>query len=87
MEYFWFIALGFGVVFLMSRGRGSMGCCGVGRGERHSGTSEHHPSGGRESRDSEKDVIDLGEGDYTIITPKHGTLPSTERAEEEEVSP
>jgi hypothetical protein len=87
MEYLWFIVLGLGVMFLMSRGRGGMGCCGGGHGDHHSGTSEHDHSSGRESRDLQKDVIDLREDEYTIITPKHQALPPSEGAEARGVNP
>jgi hypothetical protein len=90
MEYLWFIALALGVMFLMSRGRGGMGCCGGGHGDHgdhRSGTSEHEHSSGRESRDLQKDVIDLREDEYTIITPKHQALFPSERAEHSEVKP
>jgi hypothetical protein len=85
MEYLWFIVLGLGVLFLMSRGRGGMGCCGGSHGDHHSGISEHEHSSGRESRDLQKDVIDLREDEYTIITPKHRALFPTEGAEHSEV--
>lgn len=84
MEYLWLIVFGLGMMFLMSRGRGGMGCCGGGHGDHHSGTSEHDHSGGQESRSPQNDVIDLQEGDYTIITPKHQGL--RESAEHREMN-
>ena len=74
MEYLWFIVLGLGVVFMMSRGHGRMGCCGGGHGDHDSKTSEPIHSGDRASRDTGKDVIDLREDEYTILTPKHQEL-------------
>jgi hypothetical protein len=71
MEYLWFILLGLGVVFLMFHGHGGMGCCGGGHSDHRSGTSEHEHSSTAESRDLQKDVIDLREDEYTIITPRH----------------
>jgi hypothetical protein len=76
MDYMWFVFLSLGVMFLMYRGRGGMGCCGGGHGDHHSETSEHDHSSNRASRDPKKDVIDLREDEYTIITPKRqGVLP------------
>jgi hypothetical protein len=87
MEYLWFIALGLGVVYLMFRNRGGMGCWGVGHGDHHSGTSEHNYSSDRASGDPSKDVIDLREDQYTIIAPKNERLPSSEGAEHRDVRP
>ena len=86
MDYLWFIVLGLGVMLLLSRGHGGMGCCGGGHGDHHSEKSEHEHSSGRESRSPQKDVIDLREGDYTIITPKQKRLPPSESAEHRSVS-
>jgi hypothetical protein len=86
MDYLRFIVLGLGVMLLLSRGHGGMGCCGGGHGDHHSRKSEHDHSGGQESRSPQKDVIDLREGDYTIITPKHQGLPPSESAEHRSVS-
>ena len=71
MEYLWFIVLGLGVMFLMSRGRGGMGCCGGGHGDHNSKTSEQDHSDERASRDLKKDVIDLREDEYTVLTPEN----------------
>jgi hypothetical protein len=79
MEYLWLIVLGLGVMFLMSCGRGGMGCRGGWHGDHHSETSEHDHSKGRASRDATKDVIDLREDEYTIITPKQDRLPRKQR--------
>jgi len=87
MEYLWPIVLILGVVFLMSRGRGGMGCCGGGHGDHHSGTSEHEHSSGRESREAQKDVIDLREDEYTVITPKQRGFAPDEGAEPSGVNP
>jgi hypothetical protein len=86
MEYLWFIVFGLGMMFLMSRGRGGMGCCGGGHGDHHSGTSEHEHSSGSESRDLHKDVIDLREDEYTIITPEQQGPPPSEREEDREMT-
>jgi hypothetical protein len=86
IEYLWFIVLGLGVMFLMSRRHGGMGCCGGGHGDHHSGNSEHdHPSG-RESRSLQKDVIDLREDQYAIMTSKHQGLSSGPSAEHQEIN-
>ena len=77
MDYLWFVFLGLGVMFLLYRGRGGMGCCGGGQGDHHSETSEHEHSLDRASRDPKNDVIDLREDEYTIITSKHqGLIPN-----------
>jgi hypothetical protein len=77
MDYLWFVFLGLGVMFLMSRGRGGMGCCGGGHGDHHPENSEHDPSNDRAPRNPQKDVIDLREDEYTVITPKRqGLLPN-----------
>jgi hypothetical protein len=65
MDYLWFVFLGLGVMFLMSRGRGGMGCCGGGHGDHHSENTEHDHSNDRAPRDPRKDVIDLREDEYT----------------------
>jgi hypothetical protein len=86
MEYLWFIVLGLGVMFLMSRGHGGMGCCGGGHGDHRSGTSEHEHSGGRESRSLQKDVIDHREDQSTIMTPEHQGLAQSESAEHQKTN-
>jgi hypothetical protein len=80
IEYLWFIVLGLGVMFLMSRRHGGMGCCGGGHGDHHSGTSEHDP------RSLQKDVIDLREDQYAIMTSKHQGLSSGPSAEHQEIN-
>jgi hypothetical protein len=87
MEYLWFLVLGLGVVFLMSHGRGRLSCCGGGHDDHHSGTSENEHSSGREPGDLEKDVIDLRDDEYTIITPKHQRLGPSEGTEPRGVRP
>ena len=68
MEYLWLIVLGLGVIFMMSRGRGGMGCCGGGHGDHGSDTPERDRSKERVPRDPKEDVIDLREDEYTVLT-------------------
>jgi hypothetical protein len=86
VEYLWLVVLGLGVMLLVSRGHGGMGCCGGAHGDHHSGNSEHDHSSSRESRSPQKNVIDLREDEYTIITPKHQGLSPSERAEHQEMN-
>jgi hypothetical protein len=86
MEYLWFIVFGLGMMFLMSRGRGGMGCCGGGHGDHHSGKSEHEHYSGRESRNLQRDVIDLREDQYTIMTPEHQGLSPSKSTEHKEIN-
>jgi hypothetical protein len=78
MEYLWMIVLGLGVMFLMSCGRGGMGCRAGGHGDHHSKTSEHDYSNHRAFRDAKRNVTDLREDEYMIIPPKQGRLPRSQ---------
>ena len=70
MEYLWFILLGLGVLFLMSRGRGAMGCCGGGHGNDHSESPDYKHTAHKSSAESKDNVIDLREDEYAVITTK-----------------
>jgi hypothetical protein len=85
MEYLWFIVLGLGAMFLMSRGHGGMGCCGGNHGDHHAGTSEHDRPSGRESRSPQKDLIDLRKDEYAIMTPGRRGLSPSKNAEHQEM--
>jgi len=79
MELLLFILLGVGLMFLMSRGHGGMGCCGGGHGDHRSGTSKDEHSGGKAYRDLEENIIDLREDEYTLLPDKDGELSRNRR--------
>ena len=80
MEWLTYLLLGLGLVFLMSRGRGGMGCCGGGHGNNHSGSSERMRPGEKESAEAKRNVIDLRKDEYRVITATDGR-PSLNRGE------
>ena len=78
MEWLTFLLLGIGLMFLMSRGHGGMGCCGGRHGNHHSQTQDDkhtHPKGFAEPKDN--DVIDLREDEYELITNRDDSPPSS----------
>lgn len=81
MAWLILILLGLGLMFLISRGHGGMGCCGGGHGDHHSGTSKDEHSGGKAYRDLEEDVIELREDEYTLLPDNEGELPRDRRGD------
>ena len=61
------ILLGIGLMYVMSRGHGGMGCCGGGH-------DDHQPKGhqdihsGNSSDDPSPKVIDLRDDEYTVLS-------------------
>lgn len=76
MGWLVFILLGLGLMVLMSRGRGGMGCCGVDRSKRdediHAGNSPDDPT---------PKVIELKKDEYTVLSVGDGGLPRNRRGD------
>lgn len=76
MGWLVFILLGLGLIVLMSRGQGGMGCCGGGRSKRdediHSGNSSDDPT---------PKVIELRKDEYTVLSVEEEGLPRNRRGD------
>jgi hypothetical protein len=64
------LLLGFGIVYLMSRGNTGMGCCG-GSHESHESKSSKNIFSENSRINLDKDIIDLGEDQYTVLSEKY----------------
>jgi hypothetical protein len=61
------ILLGIGLMYVMSRGHGGMGCCGGGHGD-HQPKGHEDMHSANSSLDRTPDVIDLRDDEYTVLS-------------------